>query len=123
MQTVTGIGSTSKPKVTNTVSLSSLLNNFSLLDSRFYIEFGVGLPFKYLAYKVLPRSLVELLFDAAPFLIPLYEAGTLSDAENTFLYGGFGVPGAVDNLPVNLPGPPGAGVDMGGGVYWVPDWQ
>jgi RHS repeat-associated protein len=121
---VTGIGMPSRPKVTHTYSLSSLLDNFSLLNPAAYRETVEFAPFKFLGVKGLQKlfpgqaalihEIVSMLGLAA---IPLYEAGTAYEAELMFFNE------ATDNLPTNLPGQPyGSGVDMGGGVYWQEDW-
>jgi RHS repeat-associated protein len=82
----------------------------------------VGTSLVRLASPGIAVNVSKFFSGVAVFSIPLFEASTAADAENDFFYGGFGVPGAVDNLPQNLPGPYGNGVSMGGGVYWVPDY-
>ena len=107
---------------------STLLGQFSLFNPSFYEEAVVTKPLAWVVNRGLklvgvPASVVAQIFKVGGLaVIPLYEAGTAAGAVNLFFNGGFGVPGAVDNLPVNLPGSYGSGVSMGGGVYWQEDF-
>jgi hypothetical protein len=98
---------------------------YSLLNRpQFYVntawEIGTKTVLTYAA-KLGPARLAASLSSSFSILgmasIPLYEASTAADAETMFFQEASG------NLPVNLPGPYGGGVNMGGGVYWVPDYN
>ena len=126
-----GTSSTPQDQVDSSLTQNyngTTLGQFSLLNPRFYLEGLITKPLAWLAIRGLnllglsPAAVNGILGIAGVAAIPLYEVGTAVGAMNDFFYGGFGVPGAVDNLPVNLPGPYGSGVPMGGGVYWQEEY-